>query len=426
MRVMQNLVKIGVLVIIGLALVSTKMLNRKIMEIQTIEQTTALPADQELIKSLIDALFKAADDRAWGKAENTMADPVYVDYSALGGAVGFQSPKEIVSAWKAFLPGFDRTVHQVHNQAIWVAGDRASATFDAIATHYLNTGVGEYHWTVFVGYDTEFIRRDGNWRLARIDLSLYDQVGNTALPQAAFAVIAEGSAKPLATDSEATPTVERFFRALESTDFDGLVNTLSEEVIQKMPLAPASFPKIIEGSEAMKALYKGVLVAPWLHNPAIARSIYDLRPGGTEGLLASAKVAREKYESTGEMAYVLGASELDPLSAMYVPENAFDYYLDPAKAAGAKYDNRFAVSSWEPWLTFDGIVAGKDIAQPVFIVHSESGAVPQGTKEFYGHLQGYKKIVWLNEFNQQQLYFQAEDLNAAIGEVVKYLKKSKS
>ena len=123
------------------------------------------------------------------------------------------------------------------------------------------------------------------------------------------------------------------------------------------------------------------------------------------------------------MEYVLGASELDPLSAMYVPENAFDYYLDPAKAAGAKYDNRFAVSSWEPWLTFDGIAAGKEITQPVFIVHSESGAVPHGAKEFYGHLKGDKKIVWLNEFNQQQLYFEAAAVNAAMGEVVKYLSK---
>ncbi|MDW3195150.1 MAG: nuclear transport factor 2 family protein [Cytophagales bacterium] len=614
------------------------------MDTQTLAQTTILSEDQQAIKDLIDELFKAADDRKWGIAESTMANSVYVDYSALGGTVGFQSPEEIVSGWKAFLPGFDRTVHQVHNQAIWVAGDRASATFDAIAAHYLEAGSGENHWTVFVGYDTEFIKQDGKWRLARIDLSLYDQVGNSELPQAALAVMENGAANPLASASDATATVEKFFQALEATNFEALVNTLDDEVVQKMPLAPANFPEEIVGIEAMKSLYKGVmdyeqsydriylptsnpntvivkfngqvttgegkpynnayvniymvkqgkiteivemfnlnillsgwpglkpesysvhaagasttsgvtleavvfnsqgvnlkghlflppnfdasktypaaivtgswtsvkeqmpdeyasllardglitltfdftgfgesegqprqvedyqlkiadikaavdfltrhpsvnkdelsglgvcassgymahataqdkrikqlvLVAPWLHNPAIAKSIYDLRPGGTEGLLASSKAAKAKYESTGEMEYVLGASELDPLSAMYVPENAFDYYLDPAKAAGAKYDNRFAVSSWEPWLTFDGIAAGKEITQPVFIVHSESGAVPHGAKEFYDHLKGDKEIVWLNDFNQQQLYFEEAAVNAAMGEVVKYLSK---
>ncbi|MEM9299386.1 MAG: hypothetical protein AAGA64_13475, partial [Bacteroidota bacterium] len=100
-----------------------------------------------------------------------------------------------------------------------------------------------------------------------------------------------------------------------------------------------------------------------------------------------------------------------------------DYYLNPAKAAGAVYDNRFAVSSWEPWLTFDGISVASTIKQPVYIVHSESGAVPQGARQFYALLEGEKEIAWLNEFNQQQLYFEEAALNAAIGNVVDYLKE---
>ena len=165
-----------------------------------------------------------------------------------------------------------------------------------------------------------------------------------------------------------------------------------------------------------------ILVAPWLHNAEIAKSIYDMRPGGTDGLLQAAKEAKINYAKTGEMEYVLAASELDPLSAMYVPNNVFDYYLNPAKAAGRYYDNRFAVSSWEPWLTFDGISAGKDIKQPVFIVHSESGAVPQGARQFYDLLPGKKDIKWLNQYNQQQLYFEKDAVNDAMTAVVNYLK----
>lgn len=604
----------------------------------TLEQTTAI--EKEQIQSLITKLFTSVDERNWEAVQQTMADSVYTDYTALGGDAGFKTPDEILTGWKALLPGFERTIHQVHNEAIWVAGERATATLDAIATHYLN----QDQWTVFVGYDTEYIKENDQWKLARIDLSLYDQNGNTSLPAEALKNVESGNIPELTqVKAETKAVVEAFFTALEEQKLTNLLATLDNDVVQKMPLAPTNFPKELSGIEAMRNQYTGVmdysqryardyfgtkdpntvlvkfegtittsegkpynnsyvgiysvsngkitefveqfnpnvlltgwpglqpetysvhkagartdsgviqedvmfssngvllkghlflppnfdsvkkypasivtgswtsvkeqmpdeyasvmakkgfitltfdftgfgesegqprqvedynskiedikaavdylvqhknvdvdnlsglgvcassgymahataqdqrikklvLVAPWLHNPEIAKMIYDMRPGGTEGLLQAAKQAKIKYAETGEMDFVLAASELDPLSAMYVPNNIFDYYLNPAKAAGKYYDNRFAVSSWEPWLTFDGISVGKDISQPVFIVHSESGAVPQGAKQFYELLNGEKDIKWLNEFNQQQLYFESEAVNSAMGEVVNYLK----
>lgn len=59
-----------------------------------------------------------------------------------------------------------------------------------------------------------------------------------------------------------------------------------------------------------------VLVAPWLHDEEMARGIYDARPGGADGLIAAGREARKEYEATGDVSYVLAASELDPLSAM--------------------------------------------------------------------------------------------------------------
>ncbi len=610
------------------------------MTMKSSEKNTSVTEAKAKIDLLIHTLFEGVDEHNWDAVKSTMADSVYTDYSALGGQPGFATPDEILKGWKTLLPGFEQTIHQVHNKAIWVAGDRASATFDAIATHYLNKG----QWTVFVGYDTEFIKEDQDWKLARIDVSLYQQEGDTELPALALENVSKGnvfSKEP----SKAQPVVERFFSALEQKDLEALLGLLSTNVVQEMPLAPSGFPKALNGIGAMKTQYTGVmdytqsydrtyytttdpntvlvkfngtittsegkpynnyyvgiytineenkivkfiecfnpdilmnswpglqpetfsvhdagaktnggvvmqdvvfnsqgnllkghlflppgfdalktyptsivtgswtsvkeqmpdeyasllaqqgfitltfdftgfgesegqprqvedyhlkiadikaavdyltqnknvdqndlsglgvcassgymahataedprikklvLVAPWLHDKAIAKMIYDMRPGGTEGLLEAAKAAKVKYADTGVMDYVLAASELDPLSAMYVPENAFDYYLNPAKAAGKYYDNRFAVSSWEPWLNFDGIAAGASIKQPVFIVHSESGAVPQGTQQFYEHLQGDKSIKWLNDYNQQQLYFEKEAVDAAMSEVVAYLKK---
>ena len=607
---------------------------------------TTPSTDAAAVEALITELFQATDDRRWDNVRATMADSVYVDYSALGGEPGLQTPQQIVGGWEQLLPGFDRTTHQLHNFSVWTAGDRATATFDAIATHVIPGASGGDDWTVFVGYDTEFTRTDGRWKLARIDLSLYDQQGNENLPQTAMSRVQSGQVQPFSARSTNTATLEKFFTALEQTDLTSFLNTFGEDAIQRMPLAPGSFPKELRGKDALRGQYTGVmdyeqryeriylptsdpntviakyrgiittgegkpynnhyvgvfrfndngkierfteyfnpdvllagwpglqpatysvhdagaatdsgveltqvsfpsngvtlrghlftppnfdesetyptaivtgswtsvkeqmpdeyasllakkgfvaltfdftgfgesdgqprqvedyelkiadiraavdylaghknvdqsaitglgvcassgymahavaqdkrvdrlvLVAPWLHDAEIARGLYDARPGGTDGLLASAKEAADKYARTGEMDYVLAASELDPLSAMYVPENAFDYYLDPAKAAGKFYDNRFAVTSWEPWLTFDGISAGKDITQPVFIVHSESGAVPQGAKAFYDHLQGEKKIEWLNQFDQQQLYFRPEAVNAAMDAVGEYLSQN--
>lgn len=600
--------------------------------------------DHEAIEALATTLFVQTDNRNWEAVKNTMADSVYVDYTVLGGDSGFKTPDEIVHGWQALLPGFERTVHQPHNFAIWVAGDRATATLDAIATHYLEVPEGDNFWTVFVGYDTEYIQENGVWKLARIDLSLYEQHGNTNLPMLAMQRVKNGQIPSLKEESSVREAVEQFFQALEARNLHAFLETLTEDIVQDMPFAPANFPKKLSGLDAMKKQYTGVmdytqqyqreyfptqnshtvlvkfsgtiitsagkpynnfyvgiytiddsgqishfvenfnpnillngwpglqpenysvhkagagtesgvtlnevsfnsngvtlkghlflppgfrdtqkypaaivtgswtsvkeqmpdeyasllaldgfisltfdftgfgesegqprqvedynlkiadikaavdflsghknvreeqlsglgvcassgymahatardkrirklvLVAPWLHNPEIARNIYDFRPGGTEGLLKAAREAKEQYAETGEMPYVLAASELDPLSAMYVPENVFDYYLNPAKAAGALYDNRFAVSSWEPWLTFDAISSASQINQPVFIVHSESGAVPQGARDFYEKLKGEKDIVWLNEYNQQQLYFEKQAVNLAIDEVVAYLK----
>ncbi|WP_422083773.1 nuclear transport factor 2 family protein [Ulvibacterium sp.] len=612
--------------------------NEKVMNTSETQQME-MATERTNIQTVAERLFSATDQRDWETVKSTMTDSVYVDYTSLGGDAGFKTPETIVYGWQQVLPGFDRTVHQIHNFAIWIAGNRATATFDGIATHYLENR----DWTVFVGYDTEYIKENGEWKLARIDASLYDQAGDTSLPQLAIQHVQEGNSIAFAkTDSQKTAAIQNFFEALEARKLENVLSSFMTDATQIMPFAPGNFPKQLKGMAAIKNQYTGVmgyeqsyeieyfttqnpdvyiakyqgtittnegkpynnsyigiftlkddkienfveyfnpnvllngwpglepahysvhqagaatdsgvslkeitfnsnganlkghlflppnfdaaqkypaaivtgswtsikeqmpdeyasvmakdgfitmtfdftgfgesegqprqvedyrlkiadikaavdylethpniamdelsalgvcassgymahataqdtrikklvLVAPWLHNPAIAKSIYDMRPGGTEGLLEASKKAKRKYAETGTMEYVLAASELDPLSAMYVPQGVFDYYLSPAKAAGPKYDNRFAVSSWEPWLTFDGISVGKDIAQPVFIVHSESGAVPQGTKEFYALIKGEKDIKWLNEYNQQQLYFEEDAVQAAMTEVVNYL-----
>ncbi|MBX2802523.1 MAG: nuclear transport factor 2 family protein [Myxococcales bacterium] len=157
-----------------------------------------------------------------------------------------------------------------------------------------------------------------------------------------------------------------------------------------------------------------LLVAPWLHDETLARGIYDGRPGGSDGLVAASRAA-----TPGEV--VLAASELDPLAAMYVPEHAFDYYLNPAQGAGPHYDNRFAVAGWEGWITFDAISAARALTLPVHVVHSEQGAIPEGTKRFVAQLTAPHTVTWLDAFTQQQLYADPAAVRAVLDDVLSFL-----
>lgn len=215
--------------------------------------------DQQAIQALLEQLFAAADSRDWNAAKSLMAERVYTDYSDLGGTPGFQTPDEILSGWAALLPGFERTVHQIHNFAIWVADDRATSTFDGIAVHYLQAADGDDYWTVFAGYDTEFIQENGAWKIARIDLSLYRQAGNTSLPMGALERVNSGTIQELVAESKATASVERFFTALEATNFEAFLDNVNEGAVQEMPLAPANFPKQLDGKAAIEQQYSLVM-----------------------------------------------------------------------------------------------------------------------------------------------------------------------
>ncbi|MEM9072047.1 MAG: alpha/beta fold hydrolase [Myxococcota bacterium] len=584
------------------------------------------------ILGVIHDVFGGADAHEWDRVRAAMTAEVQVDYSDLGGVVGRVSSEELVAGWAAFLPRFDRTVHKLHEVSVHVAGERATATFHGIAAHALRVGERVEVWTVLAGYDTEFVRDDGSWKLARIDLTLRGQGGNGALPQLAMET---DRALPVKA-TEAAPVVERFFRGLETNDLDAVVATLSADVVQQMPFVPEGFPREIRGVDAMRTLLSNIvgceqsyartlhstsdssvvlvafdgdvrfssgrryqnayvnrfevregrivrieefldpatlmrawpgltshhsvhpsgastseatvqnvafssgnetlrghlftpngqpsghavlvagswtsvkeqmpdvyasrlaaegftaltfdfagfgtsegaprqlenpsrkvqdiraaltfllaqpgvnrvsglgicagagytahavkederfssllLVAPWLHDEALARTIYDMRPGGSEGLISAGREAHRRYLETGVMEYVLAASELDPLSAMYVPENAFDYYLNPTKGAGSHYDNRFAVASWEPWITFDGISAAVGLKRPVFVLHSDQGAVPDGARRFVEDVPGETTVVWDNDLTQESLYFDPSAVRTAIEHLKAYLR----
>jgi len=153
-------------------------------------------------------------------------------------------------------------------------------------------------------------------------------------------------------------------------------------------------------------------VAPWLHDPELVKPYY----GGDKGVAArlrAGEAARAGYEATGEVDYVPAVSSTDELAAMFGP---WDYYLNPDRGAIPEWGGRFAVMAWPGWLTYDAVSVASRLTQPVQIVHSHEGAVPEGTERFYAQLSGPKDIVW-TEGEQFDFYDQPAQVDAAIDAV---------
>lgn len=140
-------------------------------------------------------------------------------------------------------------------------------------------------------------------------------------------------------------------------------------------------------------------VAPWLHNAEIARSIYGAE--NTKNLIAKSDEAKKKFAETGQVDYVIAASETDKSAAMF---GQFDYYLNPKRGAINEWGNQFATMAWKGWLEFDPIRNAAEIKIPVQIIHSKTAAVPNGAELYYSKLNSPKNIIWIENATQFDFY----------------------
>lgn len=167
------------------------------------------------------------------------------------------------------------------------------------------------------------------------------------------------------------------------------------------------------------------LVAPWLHDAAIARQIYGGRStdgsDGYESRLEAARTAREKFERTGEVDYVPAASATDPRAAMYGP---VDYYLNPRRGGIPAWGNRFAVMAWSEWLRFDAIRFAPEVEIPTLMVHSEEAAIPDGARRFYQDLKAPKNFYWMSGNTQFDFYDKLETVDQAAEAVAAHFSRT--
>ena len=169
-----------------------------------------------------------------------------------------------------------------------------------------------------------------------------------------------------------------------------------------------------------------VTTASWLHDSEAVKLFY----GGEEGVqskIKTAQNAKKKYAETGVVEYIPTISETDENAAMYGP---YDYYLNPQRGAISEWSNdKFAVASWEDWLTVNPMPSARQLNKPVLMIHSEGAVLPNYTKKYFNDIAfSDKKLHWMNTdmdspFHQFNYYDQDAEVEESVSEASKWFAK---
>ena len=169
-----------------------------------------------------------------------------------------------------------------------------------------------------------------------------------------------------------------------------------------------------------------VTTASWLHDAEAVKLFY----GGEEGVSAkinAARVAKKDYAENGVVEYIPSISTEDTSAAMYGP---YDYYLNPERGAVPEWSNdKFAVMSWEDWLTTDPMPTAQNLKQPTLMIHSDGAVLPQYTKNYFEKIAAEDKhLHWMvteleSPYHQFSYYDQEAEVNESVVEATKWFKR---
>ncbi|MEM8895812.1 MAG: alpha/beta fold hydrolase [Bacteroidota bacterium] len=168
-----------------------------------------------------------------------------------------------------------------------------------------------------------------------------------------------------------------------------------------------------------------VTTASWLHDAEAVKLFY----GGAEGVnekVTAAQTAKKEYAENGTVAYIPSISTEDPRAAMYGP---YDYYLNPERGAVKEWSaDKFAVMSWEDWLTTDPMPTAANLTVPTLMIHSDGAVLPQYTKNYFEKIATEdKKLHWMeteleSPYHQFNYYDQDAEVNESVAEASSWFK----
>lgn len=161
-------------------------------------------------------------------------------------------------------------------------------------------------------------------------------------------------------------------------------------------------------------LKKLALVAAWLHTPEMAEQIY----GGPESAAKLIQTSRAAERSDTQQMLV-AASASDSSSLMYQAP----YYTEEDRGLIGAYDNKFNLSSWEPWLTYDAQESADRLTKPTVMINSETAALPAGAHAFAKRTPAPVTEIWLEDVNQFDFYDRADVVDRSTDAIAEFFKK---
>ncbi|MCG8577243.1 MAG: alpha/beta hydrolase [Flavobacteriales bacterium] len=169
-----------------------------------------------------------------------------------------------------------------------------------------------------------------------------------------------------------------------------------------------------------------VTAASWLHDEEAVKLFY----GGEEGVqekIQAAQNAKAVYAQNDSVVYIPTISTTDTSAAMYGP---YDYYLNPERGAVSEWSaDKFAVMSWEDWLTTNPMPAAKNLSCPTLMIHSDGAVLPQYTRNFFNDIKTEdKKLHWMeteleSPFHQFNYYDQDAEVKESVKEATDWFKQ---
>ena len=173
---------------------------------QSIFKTKSIKTmETQNIISTVSAIFNGSDERNWSKVENSFAEQVVLDYTSMvGGEPSKMSPREITTAWKTILPGFDVTQHNLSAFKVTVDGNKATVTNEGHALHYITLNNKKEQWVVDGNYLFNLIKSGNRWQVTSMQFNKTSISGNLELPNIAQQRVKanEGSTKSIEFKSE--------------------------------------------------------------------------------------------------------------------------------------------------------------------------------------------------------------------------------
>lgn len=153
------------------------------------------------------------------------------------------------------------------------------------------------------------------------------------------------------------------------------------------------------------------LVAPWLHDPAMAEAIY----GGADAV--AGLIAASEAEGAADTV-LLGASTTDTNAVMVQAP----YYTEEDRGLIPAYDNKFSVASWKPWLTYDAQASAERLRKPMLMVASPAIALPAGAEAYVDRTKAPVEKLWLGEdVTQFDFYDRQDAVTTAADGIAKFL-----